>query len=348
MGEPRVAAIVTCFNLGAHLREAVDSIRAQTLHDVEICVVDDGSTDAATRRALAALPDAVRVVRTANSGLPAARNTGVAATRAPYICAVDADDVLLPELFEKSVAALEADPSVAFVSHWLEAFGDQSWSWTPASCDLPGLLAANTVNGAAIVRRTVLEKVGGWDTAMRNGLEDWDLWITIVERGFRGIVLPEVLFRYRRRPDSMSRLSFAAGGHSRIYRHLVEKHAETFATHLPDLIAARESEIAALRRRAEDLDRRLEAELRPADLRARADLEEARRCRAAWDQRERAHAERAALEAHATALEAHAAALTQQVETGRREILALRESWSWRVTRPMRAAGALVRPDHRR
>ena len=68
-------------------------------------------------------------------------------------------------------------PRVAFVSHWLETFGDEHWTWKPDWCDLPSLLARNSVNGAALVRRAAFEAVAGYDEAMRDGCEDWDFWL---------------------------------------------------------------------------------------------------------------------------------------------------------------------------
>jgi glycosyltransferase involved in cell wall biosynthesis len=79
---PRVSIIIPCFNLGGFLDEAVDSALSQTFHDLEVLIVDDGSTDEATRALLAGYDrPRTRVVRTANLGLPSAKNTGIAETR---------------------------------------------------------------------------------------------------------------------------------------------------------------------------------------------------------------------------------------------------------------------------
>ena len=234
-----------------------------------------------TQRVLREVAGKVAVVRTDNRGLSAARNVGVSRTSGEYICAVDADDILLPTLVERSVERLDANPSVAFVSHWLEAFGDEAWEWKPERCDFPTLLDVNTVNGAALVRRTAVDAVGGWDEHMRAGCEDWDFWITLVERGFRGEIIPEVLFRYRRRPDSMSRVKFAGGG-LRLYGRLVDKHAEAFRPYLQALAIRREVDTVGNRALADDLEARLELEVLPALARARDDLMVAERQRSQW------------------------------------------------------------------
>ena len=216
-------------------------------------------------------------------------------TSGEYICVVDADDILLPTLVERSVERLDADPSVAFVSHWLEAFGDESWEWKPERCDFPSLLDFNTVNGAALVRRAAVDAVGGWDEDMRDGCEDWDFWITLVERGFRGEIIPEVLFRYRRRPDSMSRVKFAGGGLPRLYGRLVDKHAEAFRPYLQALAIRREVDTAGNRALADNLEARLELEVLPALARARDDLMVAERQRSQWVQQRQLQAEAALL-----------------------------------------------------
>jgi glycosyltransferase involved in cell wall biosynthesis len=254
-GEPAVSVILTCYNLGRYLGEAVDSVLAQSFRDFELVIVDDGSTDDETCRRLDDYQrQAIRVIRSANRGLPAARNLGIAHTRGRYVCAVDADDVLEPALLERSVSVLESDPSVAFVSHWLRAFGDETWEWTPSLCDFPALLDTNTVNGAAVVRREILSAIGGFDETMRDGCEDWDLWITIVERGGVGRILPEFLFNYRRRRESMSRVMLAGDTHPQLYRRLVEKHVDTYRAHLSHLLIRRERHVAHLDRQILDLE----------------------------------------------------------------------------------------------
>jgi hypothetical protein len=141
---------------------------------------------------------------------------------------------------------LDADTSLAFVSTWLKTFGDETWEWTPERCDLPSLLAANEVNGAAVVRREALLAVGGFDESMRYGCEDWALWLEMVERGFKGAILPEFLFLYRRRPDSMSRVMMDSAVYLENFHLLLERHSESYRDHLVELVERQEHRIAKL------------------------------------------------------------------------------------------------------
>jgi glycosyltransferase involved in cell wall biosynthesis len=401
MSVPRVSVVVTCFNLGRFLPEAMDSVLSQTFQDFEIVIVDDGSTDRETLRVLTEWQrPGIRLLRTENHGLSAARNYGAAHTSGEFLCMLDADDRLDSTMLEKSVAVLDGDSSVGFASHWLRTFGDEEWEWTPASCDLGALLDKNTVNGAALMRRTVFAAVGGFDESMRRGCEDWDFWLSAVERGIRGRIIPEVLFYYRRRPDSMSRVMMDGSVYAEVYRDLTRKHAGSFCSHVEDLVLAREEELDNLRTHVRDLDAEYDEWLGPeferrsdeigrlerrrADQRNREDLERERaqreealaaqqrvldrqqqvlvaqqqtiersseelvRTQADFDQaREEWRRERAAAsDAHARALgdmetqirtvETDAQAVGAEAVRARSEVLALRESWSWRLTAPLR------------
>src|SRR5262245_27829119 len=172
---PAVSVVISCFNLGQYLDEAVGSVLAQTFQDFEILVVDDGSIDPLTQTVLGsyAAPK-TRVIRTLHRGLAAARNAGIAEASGEYLCALDADDRLLPTFFEQTVRVLSENPQLTFCSSWLRTFGEEQWDWTPARCDLPALLWENTVLTAALVRRSVVVALGAYDTAMpEQGDEDW-------------------------------------------------------------------------------------------------------------------------------------------------------------------------------
>jgi glycosyltransferase involved in cell wall biosynthesis len=333
---PTTSFIVTCHNLGAYLDEALDSLYAQTVQDFEVVVVNDGSTDGATCRLLADLNrPRTRVVHSERRGLPGARNFGARHAGGRYLCMVDADDLLEPTYLERSLAAIESRPDVAFASHWLRAFGDEAWDWTPADCGFPALLHANTVNGAALLRREVFDRVNGFDESMLDGCEDWEFWIRVVDAGYAGVIIPEFLFRYRRRADSMSRAMHAVPGMPALYRQLVERHPDVFARHLVELLERRDSEIASLSTSLWRLEQAW-----TADLEGRQQW---------WIDNEvgqsRAQAERD-LQDRAQQLEptqAEVRALHAAFNRERELQKALRASWSWRVTVPLRALLGWVR-----
>jgi glycosyl transferase family 2 len=341
-GAPRVSVLIPCFNQGDFLDEAVESVLAQTFTDVEIVVVDDGSTEAETRARLTGYRrPKTRVVLAEHAGLAAARNRALAESSGAYVCALDADDRLDPSFLEKTVAVLDRDPSITFVSAWLRAFGAETWEWKPECCDLATLVGENTVLTAALVRREAVLTAGGYDPAMpEQGDEDWDLWLTLVERGGRGVIVPEVLFHYRQRPGSMSRHCWHGPGHLPLARHRVDKHRDAYARHLFDVLRRQDAETAALLRGNDELERRIATDLEPAVALRRDELAALRARLAAPSPAAPAPAARG-LDADATPAAAPApAARLQELESAlaaaRAEVAALRDSASWRITGPLR------------
>jgi glycosyltransferase involved in cell wall biosynthesis len=331
-----VSVVITCHNLGAYLEEAVDSVLAQTWQDFEILVVDDGSTDAQTQALLAGFRrPATRVVRLPHGGLAAARNAGIAETSGRYLCALDADDRLAPSFLEKTVRVLDADPSVSFVSAWLRTFGDEEWDWTPERCDLPALLCEDTVLTAAVVRREAVAAVGGYDTAMPvQGDEDWDLWLTLVERGHRGVILPEILFEYRRRAGSMSSSCWYGPGHLPLAGYRIRKHREAYRRHLFDVLRHQDAETAAVLQRNDALEREIASRLEPAVALRGEELAALRRRLAALD----ASRARPAIAVTGEPRSDRIRDLEEALTATAAEVTALRASMSWRLTAPLRGA----------
>jgi len=353
VSSPRISVVVTCHNLGAYLGAAVDSVLEQTFRDFEVVIVDDGSTEPETLKVLERYErPPTRVLRTENRGLPGARNLGVSASSGAYVCCLDADDLLLPSWLEKAAAVLDADAGLAYVSHWLRAFGDREWDWTPESCAFPALLDRNTVNGAALVRRDALLAVGGYDESMRQGCEDWELWVRLTARGYRGTILKEVHFLYRQRPDSMTRAMHRGAIHPAIFGEIVRRNEGAFREHLGPLLRRRHREIVDLKRTAFDLDhewafvREPERSFWQVEVEARrrklASLEAARALRERAEALEARSAELGSeleasrLEREATRQEADAA--RREADAALRQAEALETSLSWRLTAPLRAA----------
>jgi glycosyltransferase involved in cell wall biosynthesis len=337
---PKVSVVITCHNLGPYLEEAVDSVLAQTCQDFEIVIVDDGSTDRATQTLLDGFDrPKTRVMRLPHGGLAAARNAGIASTTGQYLCALDGDDRLTSSFLSKTVSVLDSDPSVTFASSWLRTFGDEEWEWKPERCDLPMLLSEDTVLTAALVRREAVAAVGGYDAAMPvQGDEDWDLWLTLVERGHRGVILPEILFEYRRRAGSMSSVCWHGPGHLPLAGYRIRKHREAYRDNLFDVLLRQDANTATLLHQNDALEREI-AELDPAVALRRQELGALQRRLAVLDSSNDGSGDVTpeALNERVRDLEA---ALTATAA----EVRALRSSMSWSVTAPLRHAyGWLLR-----
>jgi glycosyltransferase involved in cell wall biosynthesis len=225
--QPLVSVTIPCYNQGEFLAAAIESVLGQTFKDIELVVVDDGSTDA-TREIAGRYAGQVRLISKENAGVSAARNTGILATCGPYLLCLDADDVLCPDALEQHVAVLTAHPdaAVSYGAHdEVDADGSLIRSYeVPDFPDGPylGLLRRNQLQvGTVMLRRSVLANVGLFDPELP-GAEDWDLWLRIAAAGYRFVKAEKARCIYRHHGETLSK-HLLAMEHSRdrvVRRHL--------------------------------------------------------------------------------------------------------------------------------
>ena len=209
----QVSVIIPAYNAEAYIGDAVESALRQTYTDIEIIVVDDGSTDGTSDR-LRAFGDRIVVHRQSNAGVAAARNRGARAANGEWLAFLDADDEWLPEKLDRQLAA--RPQHMAYTDRFnVGARGelpDIQSDVTPmhgVDLFLPLLLEGNFITASsALVRRRVFESTGGFFEGL-HGTEDWDLWVRIAARHDIDFV-PAPLVNYR----------FHAGGISRNYRRM--------------------------------------------------------------------------------------------------------------------------------
>ncbi|HEX6743691.1 MAG TPA: glycosyltransferase [Solirubrobacteraceae bacterium] len=194
---PRVSVVIPCHDMAATLAETLGSVADQELDgEVEVIVVDDGSTDGSGE--LAASLGAT-VLRQSASGHPAhARNTGFAAAAAPYVLPLDADDLLEPGFLAATVAALDADPGAGFAYGDVREFagGQPDELHATGAYDFVELTHRNRHGSASLVRHEAWQAVGGYDAEV--GYEDWDLWLGLGHAGWHGVKAEGATFAHRR------------------------------------------------------------------------------------------------------------------------------------------------------
>jgi len=238
----RIAAIVTCRDLGRFLDEALASVERQTRPAAEIVVVDDQSDDIHTRQVLARIAHGgTRVVLGDGRGASAARNLGGAGTTADYLVWLDADDVFEPQYFEKAAERLDNDEGLDFVSCAMRAFGDASYRWTPAEPSLVAAIATGAVpHASTMMRRTLWLRTGGFDESLPT-FELLDFWASALESGARGVIVDEPLLRYRVRSGSGYRRSIQDATYRARMEHFYAKHRDAVQRRGIELILAKEA-----------------------------------------------------------------------------------------------------------
>lgn len=204
--KPRVSVVIPCHNQGCFVDEAVDSVLGQTFTNFEIIVVNDGSSDAFTNRLLGNYSKpGVTVVETTNQGLAAARNNGIETSSGQYILPLDADDKLGETYLEKAVGILDTHPEVGIVYCKACTFGNEEIDWELPDFSLDEMLMDNIIFCSAMFRRRDWQRVGGYDPDMVFGWEDYDFWLSLIERNIGVHRIPETLFYYRVTSSSMVR-----------------------------------------------------------------------------------------------------------------------------------------------
>jgi hypothetical protein len=234
-----VSIVIPFHNLGAYVGAALDSALASTHAPLEVVVVDDGSDDPASLEALGALEHRrdprVRVLRTPNRGLAAARNAGAAAARGEFLAFLDADDLIEPAFLAHAVDVMRAYANVGLVYSWVRYFGDLQGFWPTWNTELPYLLAHNMLTPLAVVRRAPFLACATNRSELEFGLEDWESWIRLVSSGWRGVSLAAPLVCYRVREGSMYR-SLRAETLLYLYEVTAELHADLYRRWGPELL----------------------------------------------------------------------------------------------------------------
>ncbi|MGB3526585.1 MAG: glycosyltransferase [Flavobacteriales bacterium] len=202
---PKISVVITCYNLGHYLNEALDSVAERAGRgEVEVIVVDDGSTDPATIEVLDAMdPQLYTLLRQRNMGLSAARNNGIEVARGKYIIPLDADNRLRPAMFEEVVSVLETKPEVDIVFGDAEYFDGREGRFHMGPARLTELMERNRIDACAGFRKTLWERLSGYDEQMLLGYEDWEFWLRSLVSGANFHYTGVILFDYRVRAGSM-------------------------------------------------------------------------------------------------------------------------------------------------
>jgi glycosyltransferase involved in cell wall biosynthesis len=217
---PLVSVVIPAFNAAKTIVDTVQSALTQSVANLEVIVVNDGSTDA-TGRIVAGIDDSrLRCVSQTNRGLPAARNRGITASSGSYVAFLDSDDLLLPDFLERGLEALRAraNPGFAYTDAYVldEATGRLRETSAMAQFDPPipppedsadflaTLMRINFVYVSTIAPRAVLETVGGFNESLRS-CEDYDLWLRILVAGYEAAWFPGRHAIYRLHPAQMTR-----------------------------------------------------------------------------------------------------------------------------------------------
>lgn len=225
-----VSVIIPCFNQAQYLKEAVESVVAQTYRNIEVVIVNDGSIDntlQVSQELIALYPNFnIKLVNQNNMGLSAARNSGIHAADGEYIVTLDADDKLDSKMIMAAINAIKKN-NVDIVYGNYQRFEEvTSIQETRTSVDLYFIQYQNITGATALYHKRVWEKTGGYKQNMHGGYEDWELWVNAVKLGFQFYHIPQIFFYYRTKAESMYTESMNI--HDYLCSKIVMNHPELY------------------------------------------------------------------------------------------------------------------------
>ncbi len=210
MTNPTVSVIMAAYNHAGYISQAISSVLAQSRRDLELIVVDDGSTDR-TREVVAGFDDPrVRYIYQENQGQGGARNTGIAHVRGEYVAFLDDDDLWLPDCLETTLTVLQSHPEVGALYAACQVI-DDAGDYLPQIMSrvvAPERMYDTLVEGGwfpplvVTVRKSVLDDVGPLDPSLR-GNDDWELWLRVARR-YVFVGIPDVVALYRMHGGGLS------------------------------------------------------------------------------------------------------------------------------------------------
>lgn len=234
----RASVVVIVYNGEQYIERAVESALGQTVADVEVIVVDDGSSDGSADRVGRIKDSRLRLVRQSNQGPSAARNTGIQEAKSNWIAFLDCDDWWAPDKLEHQLAIAARSPDVALVYSGATTLLEDGSILSESVPQLRGavlkdLLLGNHITGSSssvLLRRDVLSELGGFRTDIHYG-EDWDLWLRIAAR-YRIEMVPEphvyLLSRRKSQGKQVERMRDSC-------LRLLDEAFSTYASHLTAL-----------------------------------------------------------------------------------------------------------------
>lgn len=206
----KVSVIIPCYNQSEYIEEAILSVVNQTYPNIEIICIDDCSSDNSAQIIKSLVEQYKNIVflsNIENVGVVKSRNKAVEVSTGQYILPLDGDDIISESYIEKAVKILEEKPDIGICYCRARFIGEKSGEWLLPKFDSDKLLYSNHIFASALFRKADFIVAGGYKDYMKDGFEDWDLWLSFVEMGLSAYKINEILFSYRQKAESRSHLA---------------------------------------------------------------------------------------------------------------------------------------------
>ncbi len=200
-----VSVIVPCYNQAEYLDECLQSVLDQAYQNWECIIINDGSPDDTMEIALkwCEKDDRFKYLYKENGGLSSARNSGIEIASGTFILPLDADDYISENYIEVCLRKIQESIDNKIVYGKAVKFGAKNEDWLLETFSFDNLLQKNMIFCTAMYRKSDWKMVGGYDTNMKEGREDWEFWINVLKRGGIALRVNDCTFYYRVKENSM-------------------------------------------------------------------------------------------------------------------------------------------------
>lgn len=237
--KPLVSIITPCYNDGKYLLECIECVDRINYQNLEHIIINDGSTDLLTCEILKQVEqtETRKIINTENAGVCVARQLGVLASNGKYVLPLDADDLISETYISQAVELLEKSDDLKLVTTNYKLFGEVNKFIEVESFSLSKLLGHNLYCNSSIFKRSDFDNIGGYSIYMKDGLEDWEFWIKLLESGGEVKITEGVNYFYRIKKTKYSRNASVDEEKRRKLRRVIwENHKNLYSKIYPDPI----------------------------------------------------------------------------------------------------------------
>lgn len=232
----KVDVIIPCYNLGHLLEDTLASLERSFNDNINVCIIDDGSTQPQTIDGLKKAESfGYKVIRQSNTGLCKALNNAIEKCNSEYLLVLSADDKVDPKFITQSLKILEQQQEVGVVYCNPKTFEAWYSMWLTPDFDAAQFLSLNFIVATSVYRRKYWEQAGGYDPNT-DGNEDWEMWMNCLEHGAKFHHIDEYLFQYRYRAGSKIQTVYKPDGRKKLVSYMSNKHHSLYAQYLPQII----------------------------------------------------------------------------------------------------------------
>ena len=230
-GHSDATIIIPCYNYGEYVAEAITSALEQTIKPKKVIVINDGSTDG-SKDIINQFKDnpLTEIIHKKNTGVIDTKNFGIRLAKTYWTVFLDADDKLAKNFLEKTIK-MSRNGAKDIVYTDMRLFGAVEDTFKARSFSIHTFLKTNYINNSALIKTTLLKQTGGYKKEMDHGLEDWELYVTLVEAGAKPQYLPLALVKYRQHTGALSRNAGATSREKQLIGQIKYLHKSFYRKH---------------------------------------------------------------------------------------------------------------------